>query len=236
MKNTVLKFTLFICLFAVSMMQAQTPAKATTKIVEKEVKIIKTKEGGTTKTTKTTTTTSANPTAKKGPKTMHKVEKVIVKTNEDVIKVNAGTPVVIEKSPVNSEVSPPEKVEQSSMGGPAPMKGMPIMTFDKKLHDFGTIKMGDQPMIVYNFTNTGDAPLDIEIITGCDCTELDWTRSTVAPGEKGFVSAKYNSNKAEEDDHKKQWDKYVDIILKQKHPSNGYPLVESLKFKVFIAD
>jgi hypothetical protein len=228
MKNTVLTFTLFICLFSVSVMQAQTPAKAPTKIVEKEVKIIKTKEGGTTKTTKTTTTTSANPTAKKGPKTMHKVEKVIVKTNEDVIKVDASTPVSVEKAP--------EKVEQSSMGGPAPMKGMPIMTFDKKLHDFGTIKMGDQPMIVYNFTNTGDAPLDIEIVTGCDCTELDWTRSTVAPGEKGFISAKYNSNKAEEEDHKKRLDKYVDIILKQKHPSNGYPLVESLKFNVFIAD
>jgi Protein of unknown function (DUF1573) len=221
MKNTVLKFTLFALLFSVSILRGQTTPKATAKTVEKEVKIIKTKGGGTTKTTKTTTTTSANPTAKKGmKKSTHKVEKVIVKTNEDVIKVEAA----------------PAKAEVSSMGGPAPMKGMPIMTFDKKLVDFGQIKMGDTPSTVYNFTNTGDAPLDIEIITGCDCTEIDWTRSTIEPGQKGFVSAKYNSNKAEEDDHKKQLEKFVDIILKQTHPSNGYPLVESLKFKVFIVD
>ncbi len=225
MKNAVLKCTLFVCLFSVSMLNGQTNAsKATTKTVEKEVKIIKTKEGGTTKTTKTTTTTSAKPSAKKSvKKSTHKVEKVITKNKEEVLKVD-------------SDVAVPTAVEVSSMGGPAPMKGMPNMTFDKKMVDFGQIKMGDTPSTVYNFTNTGDAPLDIEIITGCDCTELDWTRSTVEPGQKGFVSAKYNSNKAEEDDHKKPLEKYVDIVLKQKHPANGYPLVESVKFKVFIVD
>jgi Protein of unknown function (DUF1573) len=221
MKNTVLKFALLLCFFSVSILRGQTTApKATTKIVEKEVKIIKTKEGGTTKTTKTTTTTSAKPKTKSTKKSTHTVEKVIVKTNEEVVKVDAATPVK----------------ETAKTGSPAPIKGIPVMTFDKKLVDFGKIKMGETPSTVYTFTNTGDAPLDIDIVTGCDCTELDWTRSTVAPGEKGFISAKYNSNKAEEEDHKKQLEKFVDIILKQTHPSNGYPLVESLKFKVFIVD
>ncbi len=209
MKNTVLKFSLFLCLFSVSILRGQTP---TTKTVEKEVKIIKTKEGGKTTTTKTTTTTSAKPTAKK---TTTKAKTVIVKTNEEVVKVGAAT---------------------ATPAPPAPIKGMPVMTFDIKLHDFGTIKTGDKPSITYNFTNTGDIPLNIAIVTGCDCTELDWTRTEVAPGGKGFISAKYNSNKAEEEDHKKQLEKFVDIILKETHPSNGYPLVESLKFKVFIAD
>ncbi len=210
MKNTVLKFSLFLCLFSVSILRGQT----STKIVEKEVKIIKTKEGGKTTTTKTTTTTSAKPktTAKK---TATKAKTVIIKTNEEVVKVGTAT---------------------AKPAPPAPIKGMPVMTFDIKLHDFGTIKMGDQPSITYNFTNTGDIPLNIDIVTGCDCTELDWTRTEVAPGGKGFISAKYNSNKAEAEDHKKQLEKFVDIILKQTHPSNGYPLVESLKFKVFIAD
>jgi hypothetical protein len=219
MKNTVLKFALFVCLFSVSMLNGQTAPKPATKIVEKEVKITKTKAGGTTTVTSTTTTTSGKPAPRKGPKrATHKVEKVIVKTNEDVIKVDAPAPA-------------------ATPAPPAPAaKGIPVMTFDKKLVDFGNIKMGDTPSVVYNFTNTGDTPLDIDIVTGCDCTELDWTRSTVAPGEKGFVSAKYNSNKAEADDHKKQLEKFVDIILKQTHPSNGYPLVESLKFKVFIVD
>jgi Protein of unknown function (DUF1573) len=241
MKNTVLKFTLFLCVFSLSILRGQTPAPATTKTVEKEVKIIKTKAGGTTKTTKTTTTTSGKPaTAKAGAKkTTHKVEKVIIKTNEEVVKIQPTTATTTEvATPVKEEVKV-EVVKEApkvTTGGPAPVTGIPVMTFDKKLFDFGQIKMGDTPSITYTFTNTGNAPLDIDIVTGCDCTELDWTRTTVAVGEKGFISAKYNSNKAEEEDHKKQLEKFVDIILKQTHPSNGYPLVESLKFKVFIVD
>ena len=223
MKNIILKSMVLLCLFSVYILRGQTPTKATTKTVEKEVKIIKTKEGGTTKTTKTTTTTSAKPATKSTGKKPTSAKTVIIKTNEEVVKV--APPIQVE---ITSTPPPPPP--------PAPIKGMPVMTFDIKLHDFGTIKTGDKPSITYNFTNTGDIPLNIDIVTGCDCTELDWTRTTVAPGEKGFISAKYNSNKAEEEDHKKPLTKFVDIILKETHPSNGYPLVESLKFTVFIAD
>ena len=120
--------------------------------------------------------------------------------------------------------------------GQSPKKNLPIMNFDKKTYDFGTIKTGETPSTVFNFTNTGDIPLDIDMISGCDCTEFDWTRTAVGVGEKGFVSVKYNSKKAEDEDHKKPLVKYVEVILKQKHPANGYVIVESLKFTVFIAD
>jgi Protein of unknown function (DUF1573) len=121
-------------------------------------------------------------------------------------------------------------------GQSTPAKVMPVITFDKKLHDFGTIKTGESPTFVFTFTNTGNAPLDIDQITGCDCTELDWTRTTVAPGGKGTVTVKYNSSKAEPEEHKIKLDKYVDIVLKQKHPVSGYVIPESVKFNVYIAD
>ncbi len=135
-----------------------------------------------------------------------------VKTNTDVITV--GTP----------KPAPPT------------VGAMPVMTFDKKAIDFGKIKTGDRPEVTYNFTNTGNAPLDIDIVSGCDCTELDWTRSTVPPGGKGFIKAIFNSKKAEEEDHKKQLKKYVDIVLKQMHPKSGNVLNASVTFDVFIID
>ena len=116
------------------------------------------------------------------------------------------------------------------------MSGFPIMTFNSKYTNFGKVKTGDMPAITYDFVNTGNTPMDIGICSGCECTEIDWTKTTIMPGEKGFVKAVFNTVKAEKDDHKKQLTKYIDIVLKQTHPSNGYPIVETVKFDVFIID
>ena len=177
------------------------------------------------KTTTKTTTTVVKKAPAKAPvkktttttKTTTKATSTNVKTNTDVITV--GTP---------TQSAPPPPVNATG--------GIPVMTFDKKSIDFGKIKTGDRPEVTYNFTNTGNAPLDIDIVSGCDCTELDWTRATVQPGEKGFVKAVFNSKKAEEEDHKKQLKKYIDIVLKQIHPQSGNVLSASLTFDVYIVD
>lgn len=117
-----------------------------------------------------------------------------------------------------------------------PKAAMPVMTFETKHHNFGQLKTGDKPVFVYNFTNTGTAPLDIDIVSGCDCTELEWTQSSVPPGGKGYIKAAFNTKKAEPEDHKKDLKKYIDIVLKQKNPKNDYPIVASLTFDVFIVD
>ncbi len=115
-------------------------------------------------------------------------------------------------------------------------KAVPVMTFDKKTINFGKIKTGDKPEVIYNFTNTGKKELDILIVSGCDCTELDWTRTTVKPGEKGFIKATFKSDEADEEDHKRPLKKGIDIILKQTDPILDYPIVEELDFEVFIID
>jgi uncharacterized protein YxeA len=114
--------------------------------------------------------------------------------------------------------------------------GMPKMTFAVKSKDFGKVKTGDMPAFTYEFTNTGNAPLEIDIVSGCDCTEIDYTRTVVQPGEKGFIKAVYNTKKEEAHEHKKQLKKNIDVVLKQIHPTSGTPLVEGLTFDVFIVD
>lgn len=66
----------------------------------------------------------------------------------------------------------------------------PKIEFDKKYHDFGTLKASKGPVnAVYTFTNTGDAPLVIVSVTngGCGCTTPHFTLEPVKPGEKGKV-------------------------------------------------
>ncbi len=61
------------------------------------------------------------------------------------------------------------------------------MTFVKTAHDFGTIKAdGGAVTAVYEFTNTGSAPLTIINVSngGCGCTKPSFPKRPIAPGKK----------------------------------------------------
>lgn len=72
---------------------------------------------------------------------------------------------------------------------------LPVMTFDKKMHDFGTIKEGDVVSTTFEFTNSGKAPLVIVSMKGsCGCTVAnDWPKEPIPVGGKGTFTVKFNS-------------------------------------------
>ncbi len=72
----------------------------------------------------------------------------------------------------------------------------PVMTFDKKEHDFGEIEAKTKVETTFSYTNTGDAPLVItNIKSSCGCTiPQDWSREPLAPGEKGEFTVKFNGS------------------------------------------
>ena len=70
----------------------------------------------------------------------------------------------------------------------------PSITFEESSFDFGDIHQGDKVMHVFNFENTGDAPLIISNVqTTCGCTATDWPRDPVAPGESASITVNFNS-------------------------------------------
>ena len=70
----------------------------------------------------------------------------------------------------------------------------PVLSFEKKIHDFGDIKEdGGTVIYTFNFTNTGSQPLVIHNVQpSCGCTSSDWTRTPIQPGGKGFVNATFD--------------------------------------------
>lgn len=62
--------------------------------------------------------------------------------------------------------------------------------------DFGTTtKEDDSGLRVFEFTNTGDAPLIIkEVKSTCGCTVPSWPKEPIAPGKSGKIEVKYNMN------------------------------------------
>lgn len=66
--------------------------------------------------------------------------------------------------------------------------------FSKETHDYGTIKNGANGECVFEFKNTGDAPLLISNSRGsCGCTVPEWPKEPIAPGATGTIKVKYDT-------------------------------------------
>ncbi len=77
----------------------------------------------------------------------------------------------------------------------AAAKQVPIMTFDKSEHDFGTIVQNTPQETTFTFTNTGNAPLIItDAKSTCGCTVPTWTKDPIPPGGTGELLVKFNGS------------------------------------------
>lgn len=62
--------------------------------------------------------------------------------------------------------------------------------------DYGTIEKGSDGVRVFEFTNTGDAPLIItDVKSTCGCTIPKKPDGPIMPGETGKIEVKYDTNR-----------------------------------------
>ena len=82
--------------------------------------------------------------------------------------------------------APATAVEASSAKA---VSNAPVMTFDKTIHDFGTIQEGERVETLFTFTNTGKSDLVIVDARGsCGCTVPEYPKNTpIAPGATGQI-------------------------------------------------
>lgn len=75
-------------------------------------------------------------------------------------------------------------------------KLVPVISFDRAEHDFGTIEQGTPQETVFTFTNTGTGPLIItDATSSCGCTVPQYPKNTpVAPGDTGEMVVKFNGS------------------------------------------
>ncbi len=87
-------------------------------------------------------------------------------------------------------------IDQTEVTSAQSQSNMAVMSFDKKVHDFGEIQQNAPQETVFTFTNTGDAPLIITNATSsCGCTIPEYPKNTpIAPGEKGNLTVKFNGS------------------------------------------
>jgi hypothetical protein len=137
------------------------------------------------------------------------------------------------KMPVKPEIVSPA-VEVQVEEQPA-IKGMAMMRFQKKEANFGKMRLGEVREQTFEFKNTGDVPIEIELMDVCPCTALDWDRAPIQPGAVSLIKARFDSQKVYPEGVNHEIEKIITIILKNTDPRNGYPIIEELKLKAFVA-
>lgn len=72
----------------------------------------------------------------------------------------------------------------------------PKIEFKEETINYGEVEKGkDDGIRIFEFTNTGDQPLNIiNAKSSCGCTVPEWPKEPIAPGGKGQIKVQYNMN------------------------------------------
>jgi hypothetical protein len=72
----------------------------------------------------------------------------------------------------------------------------PEISFDKLVHDYGTVAFGGDGVCTFKFTNTGKEPLILQQPqSSCGCTVPTWPKEPVLPGASSEIQVTYNTKK-----------------------------------------
>ena len=70
------------------------------------------------------------------------------------------------------------------------------ITFEKDVHDFGTLDYAADGVYAFKFTNTGKEPLIISDAKGsCGCTVPRWPKEPVLKGQSNLISVSYDTKR-----------------------------------------
>jgi ATPase subunit of ABC transporter with duplicated ATPase domains len=99
------------------------------------------------------------------------------------------------------------------------------MSFDKLVHDFGTIKADTDNKATFIVTNTGNNPLILEDVSAsCGCTTAEKPEKPILPGKSDKISVVFHPNSGQLNEQKKS----ITIT------ANTEPKVAMLEIKGFV--
>ncbi|HOY30795.1 MAG TPA: DUF1573 domain-containing protein [Bacteroidales bacterium] len=77
-----------------------------------------------------------------------------------------------------------------------PQTNSPVISFDKLVHDYGTIKQGSDGTCEFTFKNTGKEPLILSNVkSSCGCTVPTWPKDPIIPGQSGVIKVVYDTKR-----------------------------------------
>ena len=108
---------------------------------------------------------------------------------------------------------------------------LPILQFDQRNLELGTVKQGEKKSFTYTFTNVGQVPAQIMLIQACDCTIVTHDNTTIyQPGDSGTLEVTFDSTTKDAPEIIG-----IDIFLEQTHPVTDRPVTELVEYSFSIS-
>ncbi len=116
--------------------------------------------------------------------------------------------------------------QPTSQPSSQPSKVGPQMSFKEMFKDIGSVKKGEIRNFEFPFTNTGNTPLKIDLVSSCDCTTTKYPKREIMPGATGSIMVTFDSTEKEESETID-----IDIFLTNEDPVTGAPMIVMLQYK-----
>ncbi len=72
----------------------------------------------------------------------------------------------------------------------------PVISFEEKLFNYGTIEQNSDGTHDFNYTNTGKEPLVFSNVrSSCGCTVPEWSKKPLLSKEQGTIRVKYDTKR-----------------------------------------
>jgi len=121
------------------------------------------------------------------------------------------------QDPATAVTPPPTAVK--------PKTETPLVSWDKKLVELGSVKKGEKRSMQFEFTNISGGDVQLEGVSACDCTTVDYPRGVIPPNGKGKLDVVFDST---EKDESEKID--IDLIFKNTDAA-GNPRIERVSYQ-----
>ncbi len=106
--------------------------------------------------------------------------------------------IVIASSCDSNEVKEEKPLLNNKSNNPAKIE------FEKKIHDFGTLKQGEVVEYAFKFKNIGGSALKIQDVSAdCGCTVPKYNKNPIPAGKEDKVKIVFNTNGLRNNQYKK---------------------------------
>ena len=147
-----------------------------------------------------------------------------VRCTDDEHRFNRRTEFKILEGPQTIQIKRQVKKGDRYEGGKQSIQiidTFPVINFKENNIDIGKVSQGEKKTIIFEFENSGNADLLIDLVTACKCTDISWPQESIAPGGLSKIIAVLDTQ-----DMEGEYTKTIDII------ANTNPIVVEAKFIV----